>query len=232
MTNNKVVIKINYDKEKDKQIQPKMVTEWHIERILIAVFMFIIILGLLIYAFSYEETKKEVVVETIKQPNSVKYEINTLKIKPEQSIRLEVEETKETIIKPVIKIASQAEYNKVRRVMTLANIFDKRVSRAVLVKELNNKEPVGKVSVPILTNKAKAVGVYYFTEINNMKGQVLFHEWFKNDKLVFKRKIAILGNRWRASTSKLLPYSAKGRWVVKLVDGSGNILSEIKFKVI
>ncbi len=232
MADNKVVIKINYDKVKSKQTQPKMVTEWHIERIMIAVALFMIILGLLVYIFNCGEGDKEIVDEKIKQQDLIEHEINTSKINPQQAVQVEGKKNKEAIINSETIINNQAEYGKAGRVVALSDIFDNRVSRAVLAKELNNKEPVGEIFVPILTDKTKAVGVYYFTEINNMKDRVLFHEWFRNDKLVFKRKIHILGNRWRASTSKLLPYSAKGRWVVKLVDESENILSLIKFEVI
>ena len=233
MTDKKVDLKVKYDKAKAKVAQPQMVTVWYIDRIVMAVALFIILVGLLIYALSNIESKNEVVVAEIKQSYPIEPEVNVSDIRPEQVVQVEEEKIeKRIIINSETKNKSHAEDNKASKTIALPRIFDQRVSRAILAKGLKNKEPVGEVSGPIMVDKTKAVGIYYFTEMNNMKGQVLFHKWFRNDKLVFKRKINILGNRWRTSTSKLLSYSAKGRWIVKLVDESENILSEIKFEVI
>lgn len=233
MTDNKVVIKINYDKANAKQTQPQMITEWHTARIMITVVLFLIIAGLLIYTFNRDVSKKERVAEKIKQSHLVEPEINVAAIKSERMVQVE-EEKEEKQVHSIAEsqIISQVVVHENSKIIAQPQIFDKRVSRAMLAEGLDNKEPVGKVSVPIVADKTKAVGVFYFTEINNMKGEVLFHKWFKNDKLVFKRKIKILGNRWRASTRKMLTYSAKGHWLVKLVDESENILSEVDFDVI
>lgn len=39
-----------------------------------------------------------------------------------------------------------------------------------------------------------------------MKGQALYHYWIREGKLIYKGKINILGDRWRAATSKLISY--------------------------
>ncbi len=231
MKDSKVVIKINYDKIKNRQTQPKMVTEWHIKRILIAVTGGVVILGILIYIFSGDEGKQQLITEQTKQMDLGEYEINTAKRMPERMTLAEKETITFTDIKKE-KNKNTIKHRKPDKNMILPNISDNRVSRALLTRKLNNKEPVGEILMPVRTNKTEAVRVFYFTEINSMKGQILFHAWFKNDKLIFKRKILILGNRWRASTSKLLPYSAKGHWVVRLLDSSKKVFSEIKFEVI
>ncbi|NOQ76526.1 MAG: DUF2914 domain-containing protein, partial [Methylococcaceae bacterium] len=106
------------------------------------------------------------------------------------------------------------------------------VVRALLATEVINKEPVGNMVLPLMLNKDIAKRVYYFTEIINMKGQSLYHQWFRDEQLIYKRKIIMLGNRWRVSTSKLIPYSKTGMWTVRLVGKQGIILNEIKFEVI
>lgn len=113
-----------------------------------------------------------------------------------------------------------------------STIYDQHVSRALLASRIVNKEPSGKLSSPIVVDNDKAVSVFYFTEINNMKGQVLYHHWILNGKTRFKRKINILGKRWRATTSKNINYRQKGHWLVKLTDKDGNILSVVTFDVI
>lgn len=111
-------------------------------------------------------------------------------------------------------------------------IKDNRIVRALITSGLINKEPVDIIG-PILTvNKKEATAVYYFTEIINMKGEALYHHWLWNDQVKFKRKINILGNRWRAATSKLIIYSQVGIWKVRLVSAEDEVLNEIQFEVL
>ncbi len=49
---------------------------------------------------------------------------------------------------------------------------------------------------------------------------------------MYKKEIKILGNRWRASTSKMIINSKVGVWNTRLVNKEGVILNEIKFKVV
>lgn len=254
MTENKVVIKINYDTSKQKkqpELQPSMVTEWHVGRIILALVLLVSIGGLLTYWFM-SPSPVSVEQKTLSQPVLVKNEHikkankenqqNTISnkkvVKENKAVEgINEKQQSETPAKPVaVKDADQGTVKQVNKNETQSTVVplikDARISRLVLAKALNNKEPVGEVSLPIIVDKNKAIGVYFFTEINNMKGKVLFHHWLRNDKSVFKRKIHVLGNRWRAATSKLITYSGKGRWVVMLTDMKGNILGEIEFDVI
>lgn len=113
-----------------------------------------------------------------------------------------------------------------------AIIYDERIRRTVLAQSIKNKEPKSEIGVPIVARQDRAVVVYFFTEITNMKGAVLFHHWLHDGESVFKRKIGIFGDRWRASTSKMISYSGKGHWVVQLINSQGKILSKIEFDVI
>jgi len=107
-----------------------------------------------------------------------------------------------------------------------------RVTRALLTTGLNNKEPLAGISLPLVVNKNNAAQVYYFTEIINMKGEILFHHWLRNGQSIYKKELNILGNRWRASTSKLISYSKTGKWRVELVNKEDVILNKIEFNVI
>lgn len=105
------------------------------------------------------------------------------------------------------------------------------VARALLTTRVDKKEPIDNVT-SVVVNKTKASGVYYYTEIIDMNGQTLYHYWIREGKLIYKRKINILGDRWRAATSKLISYSKMGAWAVRLVNMEGDILNEIKFEVV
>ncbi len=125
---------------------------------------------------------------------------------------------------------------KIERVSMVKSVFkqykNSRISRGLLTSGIINKEPMDTIGNTLKVSNKEASTVYYFTEIINMKGKILYHHWLRNGQTIFKRKINILGNRWRASTSKLIIYSQLGVWNVRLVDEQGLILNEIQFDVI
>ena len=81
-------------------------------------------------------------------------------------------------------------------------------------------------------SQTEATVIYYFTEIKDMKGRIIYHQWLHEGKVVFKSPFKILGKRWRVATSKSLGYSAQGQWIVRSVDKAGKIYNEIVFDVV
>jgi hypothetical protein len=106
------------------------------------------------------------------------------------------------------------------------------VTRARLAQGVANREPFGQVERPVKVNKDFAVGVFYFTDLNGMKGQTVLHRWKRKGKVVFEKKKVILGNRWRTYTSKLLTAYSTGSWVVELINEDGVPLHVIEFEVV
>ena len=254
---NKVVVKVKYqglNQEQKFDTRPDMVTEWHIQRIVGAVAILIVFILLPFYFFSGDSSelannlepklkiieKKAINNEMVKQVVKVVEPVAkpfikfpNPELKKQQSIIAEPIEniTKETaiVVESPKEIKKELTIEQVEKPKVLTN---KKIIRALLTTGLNNKEPIDNIRLPIKVSNDKASGIYYYTEIIDMKGQALYHHWFRNDKLVYKRKINILGNRWRAATSKLIPYSKAGDWTVRLVNMQGVILNEIKFEVI
>ncbi len=105
------------------------------------------------------------------------------------------------------------------------------ITRAQLARGINKLEPFGKIELPILVDTSKAQSIIYFTEVNNMSGRTVFHEWLKEGKSIFKKKVIIRGNRWRFYTSKLFPYNSAGQWQVRISNAQGDILHKINFSV-
>jgi len=258
---NKVVVKVKYqglNQPQNTNSRPEMVTEWHIHRILTAVAILLIFILFPFYYFS--EQSPELAVQDkiiIKASDTNKSIVKPSKIINHQIPAAIITEKLNTEIKPVIVASKKPEAviksniklppvisnknlkqpNKTDLISEQSKISksiksDTVISRALLTTGLNNKEPIDNISSTIKVNEQKATGIYYFTEINNMKGQALYHHWLRDDKLIYKRTIRILGNRWRAATSKLITYSRTGNWTVRLVNKQGTILNEIKFKVI
>ncbi|MCF6204342.1 MAG: DUF2914 domain-containing protein [Methylococcaceae bacterium] len=106
------------------------------------------------------------------------------------------------------------------------------ISRALLTNALIDREPVDNIISFVKVSRQKDTKINYFTEIINMNGKVLYHQWLWEGQMEFNKKISIKGPRWRVSTKKFIPFSKPGTWLAKLVNEEGTVLNEIKFEVI
>ena len=105
------------------------------------------------------------------------------------------------------------------------------IARAQLAQGSNKLEPSGEIELPLLVDISKAQSATYFTEVINMQGSTVFHEWLKEGKSIYKRKIIIRGKRWRIPTSKLFTITSTGQWQVRIITQQGDILHKIDFSV-
>jgi len=225
---NKLVVKVKYQgSTQDSKIHSGlgMVTEWHIGRIVVAAVIILLFVGGVLYLLNGGASQS---VDT-KLITKILPEINKEPTETIVKIPKEITQNKQlqAPVKPSIK-----SINKQILTTKAKDISNQNIARALLVTEVNNKEPGGEILLPLVVNKEQASGVFYFTEITNMKGNVLFHQWHREGKLVYERKIKILGNRWRVSTSKLISYSKVGMWTVRLVNKQGVVFNKIEFEVI
>jgi hypothetical protein len=108
----------------------------------------------------------------------------------------------------------------------------KKIRRAQLAAKIVNSEPVGEISPPIQAGEKTPVLVYYFVELADMKGKAVFHEWLLDGKLISKKVVNISDNTWRTSSRQMIAYTTNSNWTVRLVDDTGQVLSEKKFTVI
>lgn len=106
------------------------------------------------------------------------------------------------------------------------------VVRGRLAKSIRYKEPYGNVSIPLMLGKDDEQTIYYFTELKNMSGKQIYHEWLYKGKSVFKRPIKIAEQRWRTSTHKIIRSNALGDWSVRAIDAHGEIMHRIDFNVV
>jgi len=112
-----------------------------------------------------------------------------------------------------------------------AEQLNPHIARAQLAIGINKLKPYGKVELPFLVENSKTRGLYFFTEIINMQGSAVFHEWLREGKSIYKRKIIIRGDRWRFYTSKLFTKSSVGQWQVRVITKQGEVLHKINFSV-
>ncbi len=102
------------------------------------------------------------------------------------------------------------------------------IERFVIAGGVENREPVDvKDTFPSTTEK-----VYCFIEARNIKDDTnITVVWSNNGKEVLKTSLPLKkGFRWRTYADKKL-YGMKGEWKVDILDGAGNPVKSVTFKV-
>ncbi|WP_432740256.1 DUF2914 domain-containing protein [Methylobacter sp. G7] len=230
-------------------LAPKMITEWNIKRILLAASMLVLILVLLFYIINkgtqnIDPDNVAVIVNATEKQLAPPVEFNEVETKnlgiSTQGIaenNLSAKSSKEPNKNsqqvaeiPVKKIIKEQPNKKVIKELESSKVNTNEV-RAVLTYEINNKEPVGEIVKIINISKKKPIWVYYFTELKEMKGSKVYHEWLKDGVVDTRRALIISGNRWRTSSRKLFSDAEKGNWTVRLFDKNDRLLNEKNFKV-
>jgi len=108
--------------------------------------------------------------------------------------------------------------------------FSVNVKRAQFTNDINKREPTDLVEGVV---PAKAEGlkrIYFFSELMQLKGQTIRHQWLHEGKLQSEIKFDVRGNRWRVNSSKRLNPAAMGNWQVQVVNEAGDIMVSKHFE--
>ena len=101
------------------------------------------------------------------------------------------------------------------------------VSRATFTIGVEDREPIIMVDS---INSGSYKSISFFSEINDMTGQTVTHQWIYNDKVMFEKTFEIKADRWRIWTSKTLIPSWTGTWTVKVLDDERATLTSKTFE--
>lgn len=99
------------------------------------------------------------------------------------------------------------------------------VARAQFTNEIQDREPVDKVST-LINDKNR---IYYFSEIKDAANQKVTHRWEHNGKVMSETSFDIGGDRWRVYSNKTLDPNQTGEWKVSVVDEAGSTLGANTF---
>ena len=88
------------------------------------------------------------------------------------------------------------------------------VSRAQFTTAIQEREPVDMID----TLSTDQTQVSYFTELNDLTGKNITHQWVYNDKVMFEKIFLVGGARWRVWSSKTLLPGWTGQWTVNTLD--------------
>ena len=224
MADNRVVIKINYDKDQRRKevIDPRMVTIWHKGRVLVAlsILALLVIILILLWPIGDEANNK-----VVTRPEGLALENNPTKPSevqtPEESQNISIPSGRPIELnKPRLSPAKPA-----------AVILDKRVIRASLNIALKDQEPRESALSPVFIETGKNVELFYFSQVKSMRSKVLFHRWLKDGQLVLKKQLNIKDDKSKLISSRIFTPADTGNWQVVMVDASGKVFSQVDFKV-
>ncbi len=248
----KFTIKIKSKAEKRLKVEPEveMITQWNLQRILLAVIVFIVIIILSAYYFNSQQNSAALknVEHRPYQSQSTQQQDIVSDVMPEeiaiQEVTEEITNEPAIIIPPVSSVEPiEKKSNEVsvveKELVQQSNskdivepeILNPHVTRARLAKWVNKLEPHGQVDLPFLVDNEQATGFFYFTEVSDLQGRTVIHEWLREGESIYKHKFMIRGRKGRIYTSKLFTYKTTGQWQVRLITQQGEVLHKIDFAV-
>lgn len=104
--------------------------------------------------------------------------------------------------------------------------------RAQLTPALESREPTTALPADVRMDSDDLIKVYFFTELEGLKGHTVFYNWYLADKRMAQVPVRVHLDRMRASTSKNINRSMLGQWRVEAVTGDGDLLGSGRFTVI
>lgn len=102
-----------------------------------------------------------------------------------------------------------------------------KVARAQLTSAIRQREPTDRLGPSIQGAGGKQL--YYFTELRNMRGEVVSHRWEYEGRIVTEISFKIEGDSWRVYSQKQLTPATAGQWLVSVVDSKGQVIRSDSF---
>ncbi len=100
------------------------------------------------------------------------------------------------------------------------------VSRAMFTIGVDNREPILQVDS---INSDAYQSISFFTELTELTGHNVTHQWTYNDEVMFEKTFEVKGPRWRVWTSKTLIPTWTGSWTVNVLDDDRTVLASQTF---
>lgn len=102
------------------------------------------------------------------------------------------------------------------------------LSEAVMCETLEAFKPFN----PSVVFPVRTGSVMCFTAFDHVPEQTsIFHDWIRQDKLVFRKKLVLKPPRWSSVSSIQLREADKGVWRVEIRDADGTILRILRFSI-
>ncbi len=201
-----IVIKVKYPTS-GKTANPKVVQQWDFKRIGMAAGGLVIFLIVIISVFSSGDDES---INNVSETKVVETSVQDIVQKTAAKVDKSVVKTELPVIKTVD--------------------YSKSVLRSMLTFTIKDNEPIGQLTSPLHLSKTKPVSVFYFAELNDMKGRTVNIEWLLEGDVITRKKVNISGDHWRMTSRQYLNDNIKNQWIVRVVDDKGQVITQIPFE--
>lgn len=214
MQQNKVVIKINYDKPQWNQSlsSAPAVTVWHVRRIVCAVLALVVVLA---WALGVWQTE---VTESVSQGHDSANRDAVVSIAPINTSNNSLEIT---AAKSTPTLSQQP----------LFTVTDKRVIRTFLNQGVFTQHPYKSVKSSVVVSPSKSVSVFYLTLLHPHADGVYYHRWRHPLRGDIRQAVVHKQLHTKLFSAKIFTAEDLGEWTVQLLDSNDAVLSEVKFSV-
>ncbi|WP_392344458.1 DUF2914 domain-containing protein [Pseudoalteromonas prydzensis] len=112
-----------------------------------------------------------------------------------------------------------------------ARIDTDKVSRAVLTREVVDREPVNVFKADVRFNEFTDT-MAFFSELKNLQGQKVKHVWRYEDEVQASIELDVTSPRYRTFSNKTILPEQVGNWRVDVVDEQGRLLAQKEFRIL
>jgi len=172
-----------------------------------------------------QEKPLEVTVELATEPKVIELPVVTETPAVDQSAVVAIKSEVET--RPEVETKPEVETNPASVL-----IVNSAISRAALSLTVKDDEPGVPLNTSVVMPKEGIIKVILFTEMNHLRGNTLYHEWYRNGKRQARVKIPVNVDPQRSHSSKYINLHMLGQWQVKVIDGQGEPYVMADFEVI
>lgn len=103
--------------------------------------------------------------------------------------------------------------------------------RAELTLSLKDGQPVAPLEYDVPMSAEGIIKVILFTEMKDLKGTTLFHDWYREEKRMARVKIPVNVSEQSSYSSKFINRQMTGEWTVKVADQRGELYAQANFRV-
>lgn len=104
-----------------------------------------------------------------------------------------------------------------------------KIQQPVLAEKVENRYPINLLSSPVPKYIRQ---VYFFAQVQNAKGQTIYHRWLYKGKMMAEVPLKIGSDQYRTWSSKHLSSAWAGRWTIEVLNEQKQPIYRFQFNYI
>jgi hypothetical protein len=95
-----------------------------------------------------------------------------------------------------------------------------------------NGQPTDRLSARVLMHNESLIKVVFYTQMQDLKGETLYHEWYRGEKRYARVRIPVQSAQQSSYSSKYIDQYMTGDWQVKILNEQGELFADARFAVV